>query len=95
VQIAWAVRNYTDAIATGEATHNGDEAFARHIGNARKHKLNVYDDQHRQMHTIAKETHDSPLKMDAAMAAVGSWEFRGDWIAAGKPRSPSKGVAFL
>lgn len=82
-QIAWAVRNYSEAISAGDVTHNGDKDFARHILNARKQKVKVYDDEHRQMHTIAKEAPDSPNKMDLAMAGVGSWEFRGDAIAAG------------
>jgi hypothetical protein len=94
-QVAWAVRNYTDAIGAGDVSHNGHETFTRHIANARKQKLDVFDDKHRQMHTISKESPDSPLKIDLAMAAVGSWEFRGDCIAAGKPRSPGKGEALF
>ena len=33
------------------------------------------------MHTLAKPSHRSPLKIDIAMAAVLSWEARGDVIA--------------
>jgi hypothetical protein len=47
-----------------------------------KQKLNVYDEEHRQMHTISKDRPDSPRKMDLAMAAVLSWEARSDAIAA-------------
>lgn len=86
-QMAWAVRNYTDAIGSGTFTHDGDERFARHVKNAVRSKVNVYDDDHRQMHTVSKDRPDSPRKIDAAPAAVISWEARGDAIAAGaKPK---------
>lgn len=81
--IAWAVRNYLTAIAAGDVTHNGDPEVAAHIANARRQKLNIFDDEHRQMHTISKDRPDSPRKIDAAMAAVLSWEARGDAIASG------------
>lgn len=93
-QIGWAVRNYVSAVATGDATHNGDETFTTHINNSVRRKLNVYDDDHRQLFSIAKDRPDSPRKIDAAMAAVLSWEARGDAIAAGaKPKR--KGVTFF
>lgn len=82
-QAAFAVRSYTDAMGSGALTHNGDSTFVRHLKNARKQKVNVYDDEHRQMHTLSKETHDSPKKIDGAMAAVLSWEARGDAVARG------------
>jgi phage terminase large subunit-like protein len=83
-QIAWAVRNFEQAIhsAKGELTHSGDETLTRHIQNSRKRKLLVQDDHERQMHTLAKPAHHSPLKIDGAMAAVLAWEARGDAIAA-------------
>jgi hypothetical protein len=81
--IAWAVRNYADAIAAGRVAHDGNEDFARHVGNARKQKLTVRDDKGTLMHTIAKDRSDSPHKMDAAMAGVLSRECQGDAIAAG------------
>lgn len=81
--VAWAVRNYTEAIGAGDLSHDGDEVFARHVRNAKKQKLHVFDDRHRQMHTIAKERPDSPRKIDAAMAGTVSWEARGDAVAAG------------
>jgi hypothetical protein len=82
-QIAWAVRNYEDAIGSGDASHDGDPVFARHIKNAVRMKLNVRDDDHNQMHGLQKDRPNSPRKMDAAMGAVLSWEARGDAIAAG------------
>jgi hypothetical protein len=84
-QIAWAVRNYAAAMGgeQPELAHDGDETFVRHLKNAKKQTLNVRDDKGRLMHTLSKDRHDSPHKIDAAMAAVLSWEARGDAIAAG------------
>lgn len=82
-QIAHAIRAFTSAISAGDLSHDGDEHFARHIGNAVRRKVNVYDEDRRQMWAIGKDRPHSPRKMDAAMAAVLSWEARGDAIAAG------------
>ena len=81
--IAWAIRNYQTAITAGDLSHDGDERFVEHVGNARRRKLTVLDDKERAMHTLCKDTIQSPRKIDAAMAAVLSWEARGDCIAAG------------
>jgi hypothetical protein len=90
--IAWAVRNYAIAIGALDFRHDGDERLVTHVRNARKKKLNVYDDGQppQQMNTITKNRHDSPLKIDAAMAAVLSWECRGDAIAAGASKKRSR-----
>lgn len=85
-QIAHAVRQFRDAIAAGDLTHDGDSTFARHIANAVKCPVNVYDDQRRRMWTVSKDRHMSPRKIDAAMAAVLSWEARGDAVSAGATR---------
>lgn len=82
-QMAWAVRNYETAIGAREMSHDGNQVFARHVKNARKQKVNVLDDQNREMHVIAKDRPDSPRKIDSAAAGVLSWEARGDAIAAG------------
>lgn len=81
--VAWAIRNWAQAIVTGEATNSGDDTFVRHVANTRKRKLTVLDDNERQMHTIAKDAVGSPRKIDCAAAAVLSWEARGDCIKAG------------
>jgi len=99
--IAWAARNYGEAIGLGTVKHNGDETFATHIGNAYRRPLLVRDDKGEPMWTIAKETPDSGNKIDAAMAAVLSWEARTDAIAAGvgAPAEPSvyetRGILFI
>jgi hypothetical protein len=81
--IAWAVRNYEDAVSSRDVSHDGDETFVDHVRNARKRMLTVLDDEERPMHTLAKDSIDSPRKIDAAMGAVLSWEARSDCIAAG------------
>lgn len=94
-QMAWSVRGYLEGISSGEVTHSGDELFAKHMRQARRQKLNIFDDQHRQMFTMSKDRPDSPRKMDAAMAGCLSWEARGDAIAAGaKPDGPSEFIMF-
>jgi len=57
--------------------------------------MNVFDDKHRQMHSLAKDRPDSPRKIDGAMAAVLSWEARSDAIAAGADQSkPNRSFGF-
>jgi len=82
-QIAWAVRNYQNAIKDGDVRWDGNPVFRTHVRQARKRLLTVLDDEQRQMHTICKDSIASPRKIDAAMAAVLSWEARNDCIAIG------------
>jgi hypothetical protein len=81
--IAWAVRNYEDAVSSGDVSHDGNATFVKHIRHSRRRMLTVLDDKERPMHTLSKDGHDSPRKIDAAMAAVMSWEARSDCIASG------------
>jgi hypothetical protein len=87
-QMAYAVRNHVTAVAAGELSHDGDEMFARHIKQAVRQKVNVKDDDDRQMFVLSKDRPFSPFKMDGAVAAVLSWEARGDAIAAGATTQP-------
>lgn len=87
-QVAWAVRSFSDSATAGDWTHSGEQHFVRHLNNARKQMLKVFDDQHRQMYTFSKDRPDSPRKIDAAMAAVLSWEARSDAVAAGAEKKP-------
>lgn len=80
---SYAIATYTAAINSGEVSHDGDETFARHIGNAERWPVNVRDDDGRRLHVIGKDRTGSPNKIDAAAAAVLSWEARGDAIASG------------
>jgi phage terminase large subunit-like protein len=80
--MAYAIRSYESALASGELTHDGNPLFARHIGNACRRMLAIRDDQGQAMHVIQKERPDSPSKIDAAMASVLSWQARCDALAA-------------
>jgi hypothetical protein len=82
--VAWAIRNFEQAIAAGDLSHDGDDTFVAHVRNARRRKLTVLDDKERPMHTLSKDSVRSLRKIDAAMAAVLSWEARGDCIAGGR-----------
>lgn len=93
---AYAVRNYHHAILRGELAHGGDPRLTRHVGNAVRRLTNLRDEEDKPLFLIQKERHDSPHKIDAAMAAVLSWEARNDAIAAGAllpPRKKAWGVA--
>ena len=88
--MAYAVRAHVTAVTAGDLTHDADRDLTRHIGHAARHPVNVWDDNRRQMYVIAKESTGSSLKIDGAVAAVLSWEARGDVIAAGALEEPAK-----
>lgn len=81
--MAYAIRGFVSAIASGELHHDGSMAYTRHIGNACRRILTMRDDQGVPLWTIYKERPDSPHKIDAAMAGILSWEARRDALAAG------------
>lgn len=81
--IAYAIRGFENAILAREICHNGDEAYARHIGNAVRKKLHLVDDEGKPLWVIYKERPDSPFKIDAAMAGILSWQARCDALMLG------------
>lgn len=81
--MAYAIRAFVGAIAAGELSHDGNPHLMRHIGNACRRVLNIRDENGQPLWTMYKERSDSPHKIDAAMAAVLSWEARNDALAAG------------
>lgn len=93
-KMAWALRWYRDAMATGAVTHEegrpGREdlefSFDRHIGNAGRTPVNVFDDAGERMFVLSKIHPDR--KFDYAMAGVISWVARLDAIRSGV-RNPS------
>lgn len=90
-QTAQAVGKFTDAIATGEVSNDGDEMFTQHIKNAVRRKITAKDEEGRPLWSIGKDRPNSPRKIDAAAAAVISWEARGDAIAENaEPAGPSQ-----
>ena len=91
-QMGQAVRKYNTAINAGDLHHDGSSVMARHIRNARRQKLNVFDEDHRALWTVSKDRPNSPRKIDGAPGGILSWEARGDAIAAGATKSKSKGI---
>ena len=91
-QTAQAVGTFTAAINTGEVTHDGDPVFSEHIKNAVRRKINPTDDDGKPLWVIGKDRPLSPRKIDAAAAAVISWEARGDAIAEGAQKKESSQV---
>lgn len=81
--MALAIQSYNNAILAGELSHDGDVAFARHIGNACRRVVTVRDEKGEPLWTIYKERPDSPHKIDAAMAGCLSWQARVDALATG------------
>ena len=77
-----ALESWDTAIKEGSISHDGDARLERHVGNARRSNLSQRDEQGKALWLIQKERHDSPHKIDLAMAAVLSWEARNDAIAA-------------
>lgn len=81
--MVYAVKSFSEALAAGSFTHEGNADVRRHIGNAVKVTTNFRDEHDQQLWYVAKERPDSPFKMDAAMTEILSWEARNDAIAAG------------
>jgi phage terminase large subunit-like protein len=84
-KMATALKAYANAIAVGDVSHDGNPAFARHIGNAVKNPQNFLDDDGAPLWLIRKERPGSPKKIDAAMAGCLSWRARTDALASGEP----------
>lgn len=82
-QMSYALEGFSTAITDGTVSHSGDERLTRHLGNSRRHEWGQRDEEGRMLWLIRKERPDSPHKIDAAMAAVLSWQARTDAIAAG------------
>jgi hypothetical protein len=83
-----ALEGFHSAIREGLITHNGGKDVTRHLGNSRREELHQRDEQGKPLWLIRKDRHDSPQKIDAAMASVLSWEARTDAIAAGALNVP-------
>lgn len=90
--MAYAVRSFADAIKTGTISHDGSAQFARHVGNTQRRDVKMLDEEGQPMFTICKERDDSPHKIDAAAAAVLSWQARNDALSAGAVVTQLEGV---
>lgn len=84
LRTAYMCRRYAQAIRSGEVKNDGDLKMREHIGNAQKRDAKVVDDEGIPMWTMTKERHDSPNKIDYAMAGGLSWQACLDAIAAGE-----------
>lgn len=85
---AYAVRGFKSAVTSGDLINDGNTQFAAHVGNAKMKFINDMDDDGKRLWVLSKDTPNSTRKIDAAMAAVLSWEARGDAIADGPPPPP-------
>lgn len=81
--MSYAIRQFHNALMAGELSHDGGQDLQRHLGNAVRTNLRMLDDQGLPLWTIYKERHDSPHKIDGAMACILAWEARQDARAAG------------
>lgn len=71
--MAYALRSYVEAIAGADQGHDGGSVLTAHITAARKNPVQIYDEKHRQMHTIG---HEAGAVVNAAVSACLSWEAR-------------------
>ena len=95
--MAYAIKGFNTAIASGDLLHDGNEHLTRHVGNAVRKTLRLRDEDGQPLWTIYKERPESPHKIDGAMAAILSWEARTDAVAAGAGghagEDPGPGIA--
>lgn len=82
-KMAAACKNFRNAMQSSDLSHGGDKALARHVGNAHKLELRSLDEDRKPQWVIVKERKDSPSKIDAAVAAILSWQARTDALAVG------------
>ncbi|MGP5071673.1 hypothetical protein ACTXI0_04615 [Arthrobacter rhombi] len=83
--MAYALREFVEAMDSGHLTHTGDEDYSRHIGNAGRKDLRLVDDDGKPLWVLSKI--DMERFFDQAMAGVLSWKARTDAIKSGaKPR---------
>lgn len=87
-QMAHALEGYHSALTNGVVSHDGNEDFAKHMGNAYKQEISLWNEEGERLWLIRKERHDSPNKIDVAMAACLSWEARTDALAKGVSEEP-------
>lgn len=83
LRTAYMSRRYAQAITSGECLNDGDPTMADHIGHAQRRDARVVDEEGKPMWSMTKERHDSPNKIDYAMAGGLSWQAALDAIAQG------------
>jgi hypothetical protein len=90
--MSYAVRDYREAMTTGAVTWCADDElaadFGRHIGNAGRSLVNLWDDEGRRLFVLQKIHPDR--KFDYAMAGCLSWQGRLEAIRSGaQSRKPT------
>jgi len=83
LKTAYMMRIYERGIDSGEVRNDGDDTMAEHIANSQKVDSRRVDDHGIPMWKIAKDRHDSPRKIDYAVAGALSWQACQDVIATG------------
>ena len=74
--VAVEVARFREAMIAGELCHNGDPVLAAHVKNAVKRAVRPRDGDDGTLHTVEKESRESPRKIDAAVACVLAWAAR-------------------
>jgi hypothetical protein len=88
-------RSYASAIKGGQVTWTGGLSFPSHIGAAQRRDIHMTDEDGTPLWVMEKERHDSPNKIDYAMAGALSWQARLDSIAAGDDVEPADSRMFM
>lgn len=88
--MAKACREFDEAMRSETLTHAGDERYGRHVGNCRRRRLELDDDDGQPMWTVAKDRRHSERWIDAAVAGILSWRARMDAVAAGAVKKRRK-----
>lgn len=85
-------RAYATAIRSGTVTNDGDKVMLDHIGAAQRRDIRMEDEDGAPLWVMEKERHDSPNKIDYAMAGGLSWQARLDSLAAGEMKRKQRAV---
>lgn len=88
-RMARACSAFRSAIAAGELSHDGSAVLARHVGACHKRALQSQHDDSGPRWVVSKAAPDSPRPINAAVAAILSWQARCDALAAGADSSHS------
>lgn len=92
--MAYATKAWITDMESGELSHDGDPSFIEHVGNTVKRMTRMRDeDDGSFLWYPSKESADSPNKIDIVMAAILSWEARGDAIKKGAENKSQDTIA--
>ena len=94
-RIGVAIRAFRNAIENGELSHEDNPTLQDHIGNCFRRPIPAIDEDGEHLWTIQKERALSVHKIDAAMAAVLSWEARTQALRAGVRDTKVQSIFFV